>query len=83
MAAGLTIFSSSYLSKLGHSSAADRSLVRGLNGTPWSFKSRSWFIDRGDARQPSYCLVGVFLGTAIGVLPGLGPTATIADVVAT
>jgi TctA family transporter len=24
-----------------------------------------------------YCLVGVFLGTAIGVLPGLGPTATI------
>src|SRR5215203_2731407 len=25
-----------------------------------------------------YCLVGVFLGTAIGVLPGLGPTATIA-----
>jgi putative tricarboxylic transport membrane protein len=25
-----------------------------------------------------YCFVGVFLGTAIGVLPGLGPTATIA-----
>src|SRR5687767_13615480 len=25
-----------------------------------------------------YCLVGVFLGTVIGVLPGLGPTATIA-----
>jgi putative tricarboxylic transport membrane protein len=25
-----------------------------------------------------YCLGGVFLGTAIGVLPGLGPTATIA-----
>jgi putative tricarboxylic transport membrane protein len=25
-----------------------------------------------------YCLVGVFLGTAIGVLPGLGPAATIA-----
>ncbi|MBU0541175.1 MAG: tripartite tricarboxylate transporter permease [Gammaproteobacteria bacterium] len=24
------------------------------------------------------CLIGVFLGTAIGVLPGLGPTATIA-----
>jgi putative tricarboxylic transport membrane protein len=24
-----------------------------------------------------YCLVGVFLGTLIGVLPGLGPTATI------
>jgi TctA family transporter len=24
-----------------------------------------------------YCLIGVFLGTAIGVLPGLGPTATI------
>ncbi len=26
----------------------------------------------------AYCLAGVFLGTAIGVLPGLGPTATIA-----
>lgn len=26
----------------------------------------------------SYCLLGVFLGTAIGVLPGLGPAATIA-----
>jgi putative tricarboxylic transport membrane protein len=26
----------------------------------------------------SYCLIGVFLGTAIGVLPGLGPAATIA-----
>jgi putative tricarboxylic transport membrane protein len=25
-----------------------------------------------------YCLVGVFVGTLIGVLPGLGPTATIA-----
>src|SRR5262249_41247485 len=25
-----------------------------------------------------YCFFGVFLGTAIGVLPGLGPTATIA-----
>ena len=25
-----------------------------------------------------YCFLGVFLGTAIGVLPGLGPTATIA-----
>jgi putative tricarboxylic transport membrane protein len=25
-----------------------------------------------------YCLVGVFVGTAVGALPGLGPTATIA-----
>src|SRR5690349_6776808 len=25
-----------------------------------------------------YCLIGCFLGTAIGVLPGLGPAATIA-----
>src|SRR5512137_488361 len=25
-----------------------------------------------------YCLIGVFMGTAIGVLPGLGPVATIA-----
>ena len=25
-----------------------------------------------------YCLVGVFVGTAVGVLPGLGPIATIA-----
>jgi len=26
----------------------------------------------------TYCLIGVFLGTAIGVLPGLGPAATVA-----
>ena len=26
----------------------------------------------------AYCLVGVFLGTAVGVLPGIGPIATIA-----
>ena len=26
----------------------------------------------------AYCLAGVFLGTAVGVLPGLGPVATIA-----
>ncbi|WP_457090473.1 tripartite tricarboxylate transporter permease [Microvirga sp. P5_D2] len=26
----------------------------------------------------TYCMIGVLLGTAIGVLPGLGPTATIA-----
>ena len=26
----------------------------------------------------AYCLIGVFLGTAVGVLPGLGPVATIA-----
>ena len=35
----------------------------------------------GQALQPLnlwWCLVGVFLGTVIGVLPGLGPTATIA-----
>jgi len=35
----------------------------------------------GDAAQPGnllYCLIGVVLGTAIGVLPGLGPVATIA-----
>ena len=25
-----------------------------------------------------YCLLGVFVGTVIGVLPGLGPVATIA-----
>jgi len=25
-----------------------------------------------------YCLMGVFIGTAVGVLPGLGPIATIA-----
>ena len=25
-----------------------------------------------------YCLIGVVLGTAVGVLPGIGPTATIA-----
>ena len=25
----------------------------------------------------SYCFIGVFVGTAVGVLPGLGPVATI------
>ncbi|HWT70661.1 MAG TPA: tripartite tricarboxylate transporter permease, partial [Oxalicibacterium sp.] len=30
------------------------------------------------ATNMMYCLIGVFLGTAVGVLPGLGPTATIA-----
>ena len=33
------------------------------------------------ARQPTnlfYCFTGVFMGTLIGVLPGIGPTATIA-----
>jgi TctA family transporter len=32
----------------------------------------------GSAGNLLYCLGGVFLGTAIGVLPGLGPVATIA-----
>jgi TctA family transporter len=35
----------------------------------------------GTALQPQnvlYCLLGVVLGTAVGVLPGIGPTATIA-----
>jgi putative tricarboxylic transport membrane protein len=35
----------------------------------------------GTALQPQnvlYCLIGVVLGTAVGVLPGIGPTATIA-----
>jgi len=34
----------------------------------------------GVATQPMnllYCVIGVFVGTAVGVLPGLGPTATI------
>ena len=26
-----------------------------------------------------WCFVGVFLGTLVGVLPGIGPTATIAN----
>jgi len=36
------------------------------------------FSTAGTLANLLYCLVGVFLGTAIGVLPGLGPTATIA-----
>ena len=38
-------------------------------------------IGLGTAASPLnllYCLIGVFLGTIVGVLPGLGPTATIA-----
>jgi putative tricarboxylic transport membrane protein len=30
------------------------------------------------AQNVLYCLIGVVLGTAVGVLPGIGPTATIA-----
>ncbi|SFN83214.1 TctA family transporter [Bradyrhizobium sp. Rc3b] len=36
------------------------------------FQTAGTFLNLG------YCLVGVFLGTLIGVLPGLGPVATIA-----
>ena len=33
---------------------------------------------RGVAPEPLYCFLGVFVGTVIGVLPGIGPLATIA-----
>jgi putative tricarboxylic transport membrane protein len=36
------------------------------------------FSTAASAANLFYCLLGVFLGTAIGVLPGLGPVATIA-----
>ena len=36
------------------------------------------FTTAATALNLFYCLLGVFLGTAIGVLPGLGPVATIA-----
>ena len=39
------------------------------------------WLGLGAAVSPAnllYCLIGVFVGTAIGVLPGLGPVATIA-----
>jgi putative tricarboxylic transport membrane protein len=36
------------------------------------------FQTAGTLSNLFYCFTGVFLGTAIGVLPGLGPTATIA-----
>ena len=36
------------------------------------------FQTAGTLLNLGYCLVGVFLGTLIGVLPGLGPVATIA-----
>ncbi|RIX99731.1 tripartite tricarboxylate transporter permease [Aureimonas flava] len=36
------------------------------------------FSTAGTLHNLLYCLVGTLLGTAIGVLPGLGPTATIA-----
>ncbi|MCV9938296.1 tripartite tricarboxylate transporter permease [Boseaceae bacterium BT-24-1] len=35
-------------------------------------------VTAGSLSNLLYCFLGVFLGTAIGVLPGLGPTATIA-----
>ena len=36
------------------------------------------FQTAGTPLNLGYCLIGVFLGTLIGVLPGLGPVATIA-----
>ena len=36
------------------------------------------FQTAASAANLVYCLIGVALGTAIGVLPGLGPAATIA-----
>lgn len=49
---------------------------------PWTWISSPHlalgFSTAASAANLSYCLLGVFLGTAIGVLPGLGPVATIA-----
>ncbi|HZH07099.1 MAG TPA: tripartite tricarboxylate transporter permease, partial [Lautropia sp.] len=36
------------------------------------------FQTAGTLENLMYCFIGVFLGTAIGVLPGIGPLATIA-----
>ncbi len=36
------------------------------------------FATAGTLENLMYCFIGVFLGTAIGVLPGIGPLATIA-----
>ncbi len=42
-------------------------------------QSRARVRRRGHAARTSlYCFVGVFLGTLIGVLPGIGPVATVA-----
>ena len=36
------------------------------------------FQTAGTLENLMYCFIGVFLGTPIGVLPGIGPLATIA-----
>ena len=65
----------------GYSAADHRSVVRRLRGQITMELLGHLLLGLQTAATPAnlfYCFVGVFLGTAIGVLPGLGPTATIA-----
>ena len=68
--------------RFGHSAADHRSVVRWLDKGQITMELLSHLLlGLQTAATPAnlfYCFVGVFLGTAIGVLPGLGPTATIA-----
>ena len=86
MAAGLTVFCILvFLKGLGVSVAAYRQLVRRLKIGTRVQSTMDLFANLAFGLSTAvtpvnllYCLIGVFLGTAIGVLPGLGPTATIA-----
>ena len=64
----------------GYSAADHRSVVRRLRGQINMELLGHLLLGLQTAATANlfYCFVGVFLGTAIGVLPGLGPTATIA-----
>src|SRR4030095_6312709 len=67
--------------RLGHSAADHRSVVWRLKGQITMELLSHLLLGLHTAATPAnlfYCFVGVFLGTAIGVLPGLCPTATIA-----
>ena len=56
-----------WLARLGADPMEDSSPISGSASRPRSARSTSLF-----------CFVGVLLGTLVGVLPGIGPTATIA-----
>src|SRR5262249_21944860 len=60
--------------------AAHRHLVRRIGEGAMDIIGNLWLGLQTAASLTNllYCLIGVFLGTAIGVLPGLGPVATIA-----
>ena len=80
MAAGLTVALRLDLRRgARHAGAALRPLAEVLSAR-WSFSPTSSSASSRRSRPSNllWCFVGVLLGTMVGVLPGIGPTATIA-----